>query len=120
MRHERLAYSIQEAAAMLGGVSARSVQRLIARGVLPCVRIGRRVLVGAETLRSFIARSDEVPHNPPRAEPVAWKGTKPCYSNAQSRSSGTSGTGMQAARELSGLLEQLTGGKRRSLKRSGG
>lgn len=119
MAHERLAYSIQEAAAMLGGISARSVQRLVARGELPTVAGLRRVLIPAGALRAFVA-AGVVADNPQCAEPVAWKGTKPCYSNAQSRSSGTSGTGTQAARELSGLLERLTGGKRRSLKRSGG
>ena len=120
MPHERLAYSIREAAAMLGGISVRSVQRLIARGALSSVRIGRRVVVTAEALRSFLAGRAESPHNPDCAEPVAWKGTKPCYSNAQGPRTGTSNTGTRAAEQLNVLVGRLTGGKPRSLKGSGG
>jgi excisionase family DNA binding protein len=120
MADERLAYSLPEAASMLGGVSVRSLQRLVARGVLPTVRIGRRVLVPAERLFEFVAGSTKVAHTPACAEPVAWKGSKPCYSNAQDRRAGTSGSGTQAAGELSVLLARLTGGKQKSLKGSGG
>src|SRR6185295_2483667 len=120
MADERLAYSLPEAASMLGGVSVRSLQRLVARGALATVRIGRRVLVPADQLREYVAGSSKGTHNPTSAEPVAWKGTKPCYSNAQDRRAGTSGSGTQAAGELSVLLARLTGGKQRSLKGSGG
>ena len=119
MTDERFAYSIREAAEKLGGISVRSVQRLVARGVLPTLVGLRRVLIPADALRQFVgAGAGE--HNPLRTEPVAWKGTKPCYSNVQGRRSGMSNSGAQAAEELNGLLEQLTGGKQRSLKRSGG
>lgn len=120
MTDERLAYSIREAAERLGGISVRSVQRLVARGLLRTVPGLRRVLIPADALQQFVARGAGVEDNPPRAEPVAWKGIKPCYSNAQGRRSGMSDSGTRAAEELSGLLEQLTGGKQRSLKGSGG
>src|SRR5262245_57421453 len=119
MTHERLAYSIREAAALLGGISARSVQRLVARGALPTIAGLRRVLIPASALRAFVA-SGVVEHNPQCAEPVAWKGTKPCYSNAQSPRTGTSNTGTRAAEQLNVLLGRLTGGRPRSLKGSGG
>lgn len=120
MADERLAYSLREAAEKLGGVSLRTVQRLVARGGLPAFRVGRRVLIAAEALRRYVAGPDEVAHNPKCAEPVAWKGTKPCYSNAQDRRAGTSISGTQAAGELSVLLARLTGGKQKSLRGSGG
>ena len=120
MNHERLAYTLREAAAKLGGISVRSVQRLVARGLLRTVPGLRRVLIPADALQQFVARGAAVEDNSPRAEPVAWKGSKPCYSNAQGRRSGMSVSGTRAAEELSGLLEQLTGGKQRSLKESGG
>ena len=47
MNDERLAYCYREAAEKLGGVSIRSVQRLVARGALPVVRVFRRVLIPA-------------------------------------------------------------------------
>ena len=80
MDHERLAYTLREVAEKLGGISVRSVQRLVARGLLRTVPGLRRVLIPADALRQFVARGAAVEDNPPRAEPVAWKGTKPCYS----------------------------------------
>ena len=44
MKDERLAYSLRQAADQLGGVSVRSIQRLIANGTLPTIRVLRRVL----------------------------------------------------------------------------
>ncbi len=76
MDHERLAYGLREAAEKLGGVSVRSVQRLVARGALPTVRVLRRVLIPAEALRAFVASADPT-HNSARAESVAWKESKP-------------------------------------------
>lgn len=114
MSDDRLAYSLKEAAAKLGGISVRSVQRLVARGLLPTIRVTRRVLIPAEALRRLVASEAAVRDNVPRAEPVAWKGVNPCYSNAQGRRSGTSSSGAQAARELDGLLGRLTDRKRKS------
>ncbi len=76
MGHERLAYGLREAAEKLGGVSVRSVQRLVARGALPTIRVFRRVLIPAEALRAFVASADPT-HNSARAESVAWKESKP-------------------------------------------
>lgn len=50
---DRLAFSIDEVAARLG-VTKRHVFRLIERGELRRVKTGRRVLVLAEDLTSFI------------------------------------------------------------------
>ena len=108
MSDDRLAYSLKEAAAKLGGISVRSVQRLIARGLLPTVRVTRRVLIPAEALERLVAGGAPVRDNVPGAEPVAWKGVEPCYTNAQGRRSGMSNTGTQAARKLDVLLELLT------------
>ena len=49
----RLALSVPEAAQAIG-VSEREVWRLIARGELPVVRIGRRTLVHVAALDSFL------------------------------------------------------------------
>jgi excisionase family DNA binding protein len=55
MSDDRLAYSLKEAAAKLGGISVRSVQRLVARGLLPTIRVTRRVLIPAEALQRLVA-----------------------------------------------------------------
>ena len=79
MDHERLAFTLREAADKLGGISVRSVQRLVARGLLRTVPGLRRVLIPADALQQFVARGAAVEDNPLRAEPVAWKGIKPFF-----------------------------------------
>lgn len=49
----RLNLSVDETAVALG-VSPRMVRKLIARGDLRVVRIGRRTLVSAQTLTDFV------------------------------------------------------------------
>lgn len=53
---ERLAYSIREAAALIG-VSARTVAREIKRGHLTAVRIGRSVRVPRDALATLLSPS---------------------------------------------------------------
>ena len=120
MSDDRLAYTLKEAAAKLGGISVRSVQRIVARGLLPTVRVMRRVLIPAEALQRLVAAEAAVLDNVPGAEPVAWKGVEPCYSNARGRHTGMSVTGTRAATELGALLARLTEKKRQSEKRNGG
>jgi excisionase family DNA binding protein len=55
MDRERLAYTFREAAEKLGGISVRSIQRLVASGTLPVVRVLRRVLVPVDALRALVA-----------------------------------------------------------------
>src|SRR6266513_4892035 len=119
MDHERLAYGLREAAEKLGGVSVRSVRRLVARGALPTVRVFRRVLIPAEALRAFVASADPT-HNSARAESVAWKESKPWHTDARTHRTGGSSTPTQAARELTGLLAQLTARKHKHSKPNGG
>src|SRR2546421_8527647 len=119
MDDERLAYGFREAAEKLGGVSVRSVQRLVARGALPTVRVLRRVLIPAEALRAFVASADPT-HNSARAESVAWKESKPWHTDARTHRTGGSSTPTQAAKELTGLLAQLTARKHKHSKPNGG
>jgi excisionase family DNA binding protein len=50
---QRLAYSVREAAQSLG-VSARTIVREIQRGRLSAIRVGRRVLIPAQSLAEFL------------------------------------------------------------------
>lgn len=50
---ERLAYSVKEAGEALG-VSARTIVREIQRGRLNVIRIGRRVVIPAQSLAEFV------------------------------------------------------------------
>jgi len=120
MTDDRLAYCYREAAEILGGVSIRSVQRLVARGALPVVRVFRRVLIPADALREFVAARTDPSHNCTCAESVAWKESKPCHTDERTHHIGGSSTPTQAAKELTGLLAQLHAGKRKHSKPNGG
>lgn len=55
---QREAYSIRETRELLGGISQATAYALIRRGELVTFRIGRRRLVGAEAIRTFIANRE--------------------------------------------------------------
>jgi excisionase family DNA binding protein len=53
--------STRQTALVLGGVSLRTVLRLLDEGELTRVRIGRRVLVDPRSIRDYIERQREGP-----------------------------------------------------------
>ncbi len=118
--NERLAYSLAETAEKLGGISVRTVQRLVATGVLPALHVFRRILIPAEALHAFVADGAHLVDNHQCAESVAWKESEPCHTDERTRHIGGSNTPTQAASELTGLLVQLTKGKRKPSKPNGG
>ena len=108
-----LLWSVREAAQQLGGVSTRTVSRMIERGELPVVRVGRLLRVPADAVRSWVTENTRQAHNPQYAEPEAWKGSKPCHTNAKIVPFGGCLTPTQAAKELDVLLAPQTARKRR-------
>ena len=47
--------TVDAAAAMLGGIHNNTVRRMIDRGELPAVRVGRRRMVDPRDLREYVA-----------------------------------------------------------------
>ena len=131
--NDALLWSVDEAARQLGGVSSRTVRRMIERGELPAVRVGRRVTVPADAVRSFVHGTPAPTHMQPpaaaahnrrRAGPDVLKGAGTCRSASKEgtrtvstgegiRRTGGSASPIQAARELAAVLGQRTAGKRR-------
>lgn len=124
---EPLLWSLDEAARQLGGVSTRTVRRLIDRRQLAVVRIGRTVRVEVASVRAYVERSMRPAHNLTCAGPnVPYKGEGTCRSANRGgiRTASTNvptlrttgrRTSTQAARELDALLvseSQLKGEKR--------
>lgn len=70
MRFDRDAlYTLGELAEVVG-VSERTLQRLIAKGQLPAVKLGRRVLVrGIDLLDNLPVASEQKPKRRTRAKP---------------------------------------------------
>lgn len=108
-----LLWTLNDAAAQLGNVSVRTVRRLVDRGDLPSVRIGRLVRIPAAAVHDWIARNSVSAHNQPCVKPEAWKGTQPCLTNAMTHRITGSVLPMQAAKELGNLLELPISRKRK-------
>lgn len=111
--------SLDEAAKLLGGVSSRTVRRLMADRLLSACRVRRRLFVTAESVQNYVAVMSEEVHNPPRVESVAWKEFKPCHTDDLTRRSGGSNSPTQAANLLDDLLVQLTKARPRHSKQNG-
>lgn len=52
---QRLCYSVEEVAQLLGGVTDRYVGMLMSAGDLPSIKLGRRRMVEHEALIAFVA-----------------------------------------------------------------
>lgn len=65
MSAEKLVYSVEEAAALLG-ISRAGAYDACARGEIPCIRIGRRVLIPKSALHQLVekAASDDTAAGP--------------------------------------------------------
>ena len=88
MGAKMLLWSIREVALQLGGVSTRTVQRLIKRGELAFVPVGRLMRVPPGSVQDWIARNLKQAHNQPCAVSVAWKEFTPCHTDETTRQSG--------------------------------
>lgn len=103
-----LLWTFKETATQLGGVSERSVRRMVERGELSLVRVGRLVRIVPESVHAFVAGQAGQAHNSACVGSLAWKGIDPCYINAKAHRTGMQTTPTQPAKELDALLAQLT------------
>lgn len=111
-------WTVQEVARQLQ-VSARTVFRLIERGQLPGLKLGRLVRVPADAVLEYVAHLVAQAQNAPRVVPVAWKEVIPCHTEEKTRLSGGSVSTTQAAIELDALLARKTARKPKRSKPSG-
>ncbi|HEC16030.1 MAG TPA: DNA-binding protein [Sedimenticola sp.] len=110
---EALLWNLDEAARQLGNVSTRTVRRMLERGDLPTVRIGRSVRVPADAVKSWVDKNMTIPHNPTCAGQDVQGGKSTCHTGARIVPFGGSVTPTQAGRELDALLERRTERKRK-------
>jgi len=102
-----LLWSVEEAAHQLGEISIRTIQRLIDRGELPLVKVGRRVMIPVSAIREWIDQQAQSAHNQQGAGPgVRRKEKSPCHTDAKIALLGGCRTPTEAAKELGALLER--------------
>jgi len=123
---DTLLWDLTETARQLGGVSTRTVRRLIDAGDIVPKRVGRRLLVRAASVLAYLDRDMTHAHNPMCAGPdarstleertcqdSARRETKTGYSGGRTRLTGGHRTPRQAASELAAVLALPIGGKPR-------
>ncbi|MHB8253878.1 MAG: helix-turn-helix domain-containing protein [Acidiferrobacter sp.] len=103
----RLLWSLEVTARQLGGVSTRTVRRLLASGELPAVRVGRLLRVPAASVRSWVDQKLVRGDNVIRAEPGVRKEIA-CHTDVKIAPSIGSVSPTQAAQELGVRLKLRT------------
>jgi len=91
----------------LGGIHPRTVRRLIDRGDIQSKKIGRRLLITAESVRAYIDTPATAKDNPTSAGHHAQERSQ-CHTNAKILRFGGSASPTQVAKELDALLRQPT------------
>jgi excisionase family DNA binding protein len=119
MLTETLLWDLAETARQLGGISPRTVRRLVEGGDLKSVKIGRRLLVEVASVHAYMDRIITPGNNRPCAGPRVLQEVGTCRIEAKTVPSGGSVTPIRAARELDDLLRRPTAGKRKPSRRSG-
>lgn len=104
---ESLLWSIDETARQMGGLSSRTVRRLIDRGEIPVVKVGRAVRIPAQSVRSWIEDQLQSGHNRQCAGDVRQEKST-CLTNAKIVRFGGRLTPTRAVKELDALLERRT------------
>lgn len=120
---DTLLWSLEEAAQQLGGVSTRTVRRLLEAGEIEPRRVGRRLLVCAASVRIFVDRSGPAEENAGRVGrdvreestclESAKRGTRTVSIGGRIRRTGGRRTRTQVAEELAKVLELQTDKKPR-------
>ncbi|WP_223212120.1 helix-turn-helix domain-containing protein [Thiolapillus brandeum] len=109
----QLLYSLEDAAEQLGGISTRTVRRLIDRGQLSTCKVGRRLMVVAESVRNYVDGNMQPAHNQPCAGKVVQEEStcqesvnaiRTGYSPARTRHIGGRASRMNAANQLAEAL----------------
>jgi excisionase family DNA binding protein len=99
-----LLWNLEETARQLGGIHPKTVRTLIARGELPSVRIGRRILVSPEAVATWIAHNQQ-------ARPA--QEVQACHST-NAAASGGSASQRQMAEKYANLLKLPINDRRRN------
>jgi excisionase family DNA binding protein len=115
MSSEPLLWDLSETARQLGGISTRTVRRMLDRGELTAHRLGRRLMIRADSVRGYLDLCTPSLHNSghagkavlPLEDSTCRKSVnaiKTGSSPARIRRTGGRATRMEAANRLADLL----------------
>ena len=106
---DTLLWDLEETARQLGGVSVRTVRRLINSGAIDARLVGRRVMVKVASARAYVDEGNGTAHNSRCAgravhQEKSTHATRPLSSLDQIRHSGGRASRTAAAARLADLL----------------
>ena len=109
-----LLWNLEEVARQLGGVSVRTIERMIADGELTLIRIRKRRMIAAEVVRTWITRQND--HARARMdqekEPCREK-TVTASTNNRGRHTGTRVIPMRQGNAAEEVQARITAAKRK-------
>ena len=108
VKNDVLLWSLQEAARQLGGISTRSVRRMIDAGELPAVSVRRSLKVPVAAVHEWVEQNMIRAHNRSCAGPRVRKEVSTCHTVARIVPFGGQVTPTTAAKELDDLLKPPT------------
>ncbi len=112
-RSEVLLWSLDEAAMQLGGISARTVRRMIGDGELPGVSVRRSLKVPVAAVHEWVEKNMYLAHNNSCAGPRVHKEKSTCHTVAKIAPFGGQVTPTTAGKELDALLKPQTKRRRK-------
>ena len=113
-----LLWDLDETARQLGGVSTRTVRRMLDEGLIESRKVGRRLLVRVASVRAYVDEVNSASDNRPGAGPDVREDST-CHTSARIPPFGGCPSPIQAARELDDLLEPPTARKPKRSKQNG-
>jgi len=113
VKNDVLLWSLQEAARQLGGISTRSVRRMIDAGELPAVAVRRSLKVPVAAVQEWVEQNMIRAHNRSSAGPRVRKEVSTCHTVARIVPFGGQVSPTTAAKELDDLLKPQTRRRRK-------
>lgn len=113
---DALLWDLQETARQLGGISIRTLRRMLDAGELPYVSVRRLIKVPVSAVLEWVDQNMSKAHNTICAGPSVQKekstcqrsakiGTRTVSTNGRTRNTGGLASPTQAAKELAAVLE---------------
>lgn len=106
-----LLWDLNETASQLGGVSVRHVQRMIERGEIDSIKLGRRRMVVSESVQRWLDSQATQAHDSDRVRPDVRENKQACqhaktgYTSAKTRRIGGCRTPTETAAAVAKVLE---------------
>lgn len=110
---DTLLWNLAETARQLGGVSTRTIERLIADGEFPVIRVRHRRMIEAALVRRWLATQNDRARARMEERPCPEKPTVTVSINNPARRTGTAAIPMRTAAAAAEVQARITAAKQK-------